>query len=47
MFSSEAYGNWVSADLKALRLKATFIEGEGRIDYSGLFDEFLKIMKDE
>ena len=47
VFSSEAYGNWVSTDLKALRLKASFIEGEGRIDYTGLFNEFIKIREQE
>ena len=45
VFSSDAFGKWVSTDLKALRLQATFIEG--RIDYSGLFDEFMKIRKEE
>ena len=45
VFSSEAFGTWVSTDLKALRLQATFIEG--RIDYSDLFNEFVKIREAE
>ena len=48
VFSSEAYGNWVSTDLKALRLKATFLEDlEGKIDYKALFDDFIKIREKE
>ena len=45
VFSSEAFGTWVSTDLKALRLQATFIEG--RIDYTNLFNEFMKIREAE
>ena len=48
VFSSEAYGNWVSEDLKALRLKATFLEDmSGKIDYSDLFNHFIKIREAE
>ncbi len=45
VFTNEAYGAWVSTDLKALRLQATFIEG--RIDYNTLFNAFLKIRATE
>jgi len=45
VFTNEAYGAWVSTDLKALRLQATFIEG--RIDYTALFDAFMKIRETE
>ncbi|MBA3029499.1 MAG: hypothetical protein FP816_11925, partial [Desulfobacteraceae bacterium] len=47
VFSSEAYGNWVSTDLKALRLQASFLEGTVKIDYTDLFKEFMKIRKAE
>ncbi|MBU4002447.1 MAG: hypothetical protein KKB94_09035, partial [Proteobacteria bacterium] len=47
VFSSEAYGNWVSTDLKALRLQASFLEGTVKIDYTDLFNEFMKIRKAE
>jgi predicted RND superfamily exporter protein len=45
VFTSEHYGAWISTDLKALRLEATFIEG--RIDYTALFDGFVKIREAE
>ena len=45
VFTNEAYGLYVSTDLKALRLEATFIEG--RIDYTALFDGFIKIREQE
>jgi predicted RND superfamily exporter protein len=45
VFSSEAFGNWVSTDLKALRLKATFIED--KLDHRVLFGEFIKIRQTE
>ena len=41
VFSSNAYGTWVSEDLKALRLKAGFIEG--KIDYLNLINAFVEI----
>ncbi len=45
VFTSEHYGAWISTDLKALRLEATFIEG--RIDYTALFNGFMKIREKE
>ncbi len=45
VFTNEAYGAWVSTDLKALRLQATFIEG--RIDYTALFNKFIEIREKE
>lgn len=45
VFTNEAYGTWVSTGLKALRLQATFIEG--RVDYTALFDAFIKIRETE
>jgi uncharacterized protein len=45
VFTNEAYGTWVSTDLKALKLQATFIEG--RIDYKALFDALSKIKEKE
>ena len=48
VYSSEAYGTWVSEDLKALRLKATFIEDlQGKIDYTDVFNHFIEIRKAE
>ena len=48
VFSSEAYGNWVSEDLKALRLNASFLEDlEGKIDYTDVFNHFIEIRKAE
>ena len=41
VFVSEAYGTWVSGDLKALRLKADFIEE--KIDYLNLINNFIAI----
>ncbi len=45
VFTNEAYGIWVSTDLKALRLQAAFIED--RMNYTELFDAFMKIRKTE
>ena len=41
VFVSEAYGTWVSGDLKALRLKADFLEE--KIDYLNLIKGFIEI----
>ena len=41
VFVSEAFGTWVSEDLKALRLRANFIED--KIDYLNLINEFIEI----
>jgi uncharacterized protein len=45
VFTNEAYGVWVSTDLKALRLQAAFIED--RMDYTELFEAFMKIREAE
>ncbi|MFO7965072.1 MAG: MMPL family transporter [Desulfobacterales bacterium] len=45
VFTNEAYGTYVSTDLKALRLQAAFIED--RMDYTELFDEFMEIRESE
>ena len=45
VFTNEAYGLWVSPDLKALRLQASFIET--RLDYNAIFEGFMKIRKAE
>ena len=45
VFTHEAYGLWVSPDLKALRLQASFIES--RLDYNAIYNGFMKIRKAE
>ena len=45
VFTNEAYGLYVSTDLKALKLQATFIES--RIDYDALFKAFMDIIEKE
>ena len=45
VFSSDTFGTWVSEDLKALRVQATFIEG--RIDHDSIFKSFVDIRKAE
>ena len=45
VFTNEAFGLYVSTDLKALKLQGTFIES--RIDYKTLFDAFMKIVAEE
>ncbi len=45
VFTNEAFGLWVSPDLKALKLQASFIES--RIDYTAIFDGFMNIRKAE
>ena len=45
VFTNEAYGVYVSTDLKALKLQATFIES--RIDYDALFNAFMDIIERE
>jgi hypothetical protein len=45
VFTNPAYGLYVSTDLKALRLEASFLEG--RLDYTELFTHFMNIRKNE
>ena len=45
VLTNEAYGTWVSEDLKALRLQATFLES--RIDYNVIYDKFTEIREQE
>jgi uncharacterized protein len=45
VLASVAYGTWVSEDLKALRLQASFLEK--RLDYDALHEAFIRIRETE
>ena len=45
VLTNEAYGTWVSEDLKALRVQAEFLET--KLDYHAIYEAFMKIKEAE